>query len=101
MAAMFQAAATDDAVRAFVVTGAGIGAAVHGAGGWGGGRAGGGGGGRAGVGFFNRIVAAEAVRTEAGTLARELAEGPSFANAMTKRKLHDGVGDVGRAGDRG
>jgi enoyl-CoA hydratase/carnithine racemase len=38
-------------------------------------------------GFFNRIVAAEALAVEAGSLARELADGPSFANAMTKRML--------------
>ncbi|HEX4369042.1 MAG TPA: enoyl-CoA hydratase family protein [Rhodopila sp.] len=38
-------------------------------------------------GFFNRIVASESLAAEAATLARELAEGPSFANAMTKRML--------------
>jgi enoyl-CoA hydratase/carnithine racemase len=38
-------------------------------------------------GFFNRIVAAETLAADAATLARELAEGPSFANAMTKRML--------------
>jgi enoyl-CoA hydratase/carnithine racemase len=38
-------------------------------------------------GFFNRIVPAEMLAEEAAMLARELAEGPSFANAMTKRML--------------
>ncbi len=38
-------------------------------------------------GFFNRIVAAEALAGEAASLARELADGPAFANAMTKRML--------------
>lgn len=38
-------------------------------------------------GFFNRLAAPEDVRAEAAALARELAEGPTFANAMTKRML--------------
>jgi enoyl-CoA hydratase/carnithine racemase len=38
-------------------------------------------------GFFNRIVAAETLGVDAATMARDLAEGPSFANAMTKRML--------------
>jgi enoyl-CoA hydratase/carnithine racemase len=38
-------------------------------------------------GFFNRLVASEAVLAEATRLARELANGPTFANAMTKRML--------------
>src|SRR5262249_3310623 len=38
-------------------------------------------------GFFNRIVPAESLVADAAALARELAEGPSFANAMTKRML--------------
>jgi enoyl-CoA hydratase/carnithine racemase len=38
-------------------------------------------------GFFNRVVEAEALAAEAAALARELAEGPAFANAMTKRML--------------
>jgi enoyl-CoA hydratase/carnithine racemase len=38
-------------------------------------------------GFFNRIVPAETLAEDATTLARELADGPSFANGMTKRML--------------
>jgi len=38
-------------------------------------------------GFFNRLVAPEAVLGEAQRLAAELAAGPTFANAMTKRML--------------
>jgi len=38
-------------------------------------------------GFFNRLIAREDVLTEAQTLAAELADGPTFANAMTKRML--------------
>jgi enoyl-CoA hydratase/carnithine racemase len=38
-------------------------------------------------GFLNRLVASEALLTEAQTLAAELADGPTFANAMTKRML--------------
>jgi enoyl-CoA hydratase/carnithine racemase len=38
-------------------------------------------------GFFNRFVASDAVQAEAGKLAHELANGPTFANAMTKRML--------------
>jgi enoyl-CoA hydratase/carnithine racemase len=38
-------------------------------------------------GFFNRLVAPEAVLREAQRLAAELAAGPTFANAMTKRML--------------
>ena len=38
-------------------------------------------------GFLNRLVASEVVLDEARTLARELADGPTFANAMTKRML--------------
>ena len=38
-------------------------------------------------GFFNRVVAPEVVLAEATELARELADGPTFANAMTKRML--------------
>src|SRR3954454_8491352 len=37
--------------------------------------------------FFNRLVAAEVVLAEATELAKELADGPTFANAMTKRML--------------
>lgn len=39
-------------------------------------------------GFFNRLVAPEALLEEAWALARQLAQGPTFANAMTKRMLH-------------
>jgi enoyl-CoA hydratase/carnithine racemase len=39
------------------------------------------------VGFFNRLVAPDAVLAEATKLARELAAGPTFGNAMTKRML--------------
>lgn len=38
-------------------------------------------------GFLNRLVAKEAVLSEAQALAGELADGPTFANAMTKRML--------------
>ncbi len=38
-------------------------------------------------GFFNRLCAAEAVLADATKLAKELADGPTFANAMTKRML--------------
>ncbi|MEM7566005.1 MAG: enoyl-CoA hydratase family protein [Pseudomonadota bacterium] len=39
-------------------------------------------------GFFNRLVEPDALGREATTLARRLVEGPTFANAMTKRMLH-------------
>src|SRR5262245_7247364 len=39
------------------------------------------------LGFFNRLAAAGAVLGEAQQLAAELAAGPTFANAMTKRML--------------
>ena len=38
-------------------------------------------------GFFNRLAAPEAVLADASAMARELADGPTFANAMTKRML--------------
>jgi enoyl-CoA hydratase/carnithine racemase len=38
-------------------------------------------------GFFNRLVAPESLMLEAMKLARELANGPTFANGMTKRML--------------
>jgi enoyl-CoA hydratase/carnithine racemase len=38
-------------------------------------------------GFFNRLCAPEAVLDAATKLARELADGPTFANGMTKRML--------------
>ena len=39
-------------------------------------------------GFYNRLVPADVLLPEATTLARGLAEGPSFAHAVTKRSLH-------------
>jgi len=39
-------------------------------------------------GFFNRLCPPEAVLAEARKLAEELAEGPAFAHAMTKKCLH-------------
>jgi enoyl-CoA hydratase/carnithine racemase len=39
------------------------------------------------VGFFNRLAGADQVLAEAQKLAAELAAGPTFANAMTKRML--------------
>ena len=38
-------------------------------------------------GFFNRLSTSEAVLAEATKLAQEFADGPTFANAMTKRML--------------
>lgn len=38
-------------------------------------------------GFLNRLTARESVLAEAQALAAELADGPTFANAMTKRML--------------
>ncbi len=39
-------------------------------------------------GFFNRIVAPDALAADAEALARSLADGPTFAHAMTKKLLH-------------
>ncbi|MFT4096920.1 MAG: enoyl-CoA hydratase family protein [Rhodoblastus sp.] len=39
-------------------------------------------------GFFNRLVAPEALLADAQALAKEIADGPTFANAMTKTCLH-------------
>jgi len=39
-------------------------------------------------GFFNRLVAPEAMLAEAMSLAAQIAAGPTFAHAMTKRMLH-------------
>ena len=39
-------------------------------------------------GFFNRLVAPENVLADAQALAKEIADGPTFANAMTKTCLH-------------
>ena len=38
-------------------------------------------------GFFNRLAAPDRLVADAETLARELADGPTFANSMTKRML--------------
>jgi enoyl-CoA hydratase/carnithine racemase len=38
-------------------------------------------------GFFSRIVTPERVLAEAQLLARQVAEGPTFGNTMTKRML--------------
>ncbi|MGE0007164.1 MAG: enoyl-CoA hydratase family protein [Parvibaculaceae bacterium] len=38
-------------------------------------------------GFFNRLVESEALLEEALKLARQIADGPTFANGMTKRML--------------
>jgi enoyl-CoA hydratase/carnithine racemase len=39
-------------------------------------------------GFYNRIVPPESVHEEAAALARSIAQGPTFAHAVTKRQLH-------------
>jgi len=39
-------------------------------------------------GFFNRLVAPDNVLADAQALAKEIADGPTFANAMTKTCLH-------------
>jgi enoyl-CoA hydratase/carnithine racemase len=39
-------------------------------------------------GFYNRLVEPESLAEEAAALARQLASGPNFAHAMTKRCLH-------------
>jgi enoyl-CoA hydratase/carnithine racemase len=39
-------------------------------------------------GFFNRVVERDAPLVEAQALARALADGPTFAHAMTKKLLH-------------
>src|SRR4029453_6598133 len=39
-------------------------------------------------GFFNRLVAADTLLPAAQALARTLADGPTFAHAMTKKLLH-------------
>ena len=39
-------------------------------------------------GFFNRLVAAEALEAEAMALARALAAGPTFAHGITKTQLN-------------
>ncbi|MEO5686060.1 MAG: enoyl-CoA hydratase family protein [Burkholderiaceae bacterium] len=39
-------------------------------------------------GFFNRVVAPDALLAEATAFARELADGPAFAHSLTKAMLH-------------
>ncbi len=39
-------------------------------------------------GFFNRLAAPESVFAEAMSLAAQIAQGPTFAHAMTKKMLH-------------
>jgi enoyl-CoA hydratase/carnithine racemase len=39
-------------------------------------------------GFFNRLLAADALLADAQMFARALADGPTFAHAMTKKLLH-------------
>ena len=39
-------------------------------------------------GFFNQLIAPEAVLAESITLATQIATGPTFAHAMTKKMLH-------------
>jgi enoyl-CoA hydratase/carnithine racemase len=39
-------------------------------------------------GFYNKLCTAEALQEEAMAMAQNLASGPSFAHAMTKRQLH-------------
>ncbi|MDE2051529.1 MAG: enoyl-CoA hydratase family protein [Gammaproteobacteria bacterium] len=39
-------------------------------------------------GFFNRLTAPESVLAEAISLAAQIAQGPTFAHAMTKKMLH-------------
>jgi enoyl-CoA hydratase/carnithine racemase len=39
-------------------------------------------------GFFNRLVAADVLLADAQSFARVLADGPTFAHAMTKKLLH-------------
>jgi len=39
-------------------------------------------------GFYNRLIEPDRLGEEAATLARQLADGPTFAHSMTKRCLH-------------
>ncbi|MBC7469593.1 MAG: enoyl-CoA hydratase, partial [Ramlibacter sp.] len=39
-------------------------------------------------GFFNRLCAPEDVLAQAQAMARDLADGPNFANGITKTMLH-------------
>jgi enoyl-CoA hydratase/carnithine racemase len=52
-------------------------------------------------GFFNRLAAPESVLATAEKLARELADGPTVRQRDDQAHARDGMGDVGRAGDRG
>ena len=52
-------------------------------------------------GFFNRLVAADALEQEALALARRIAAGPTFANGITKTQLDAGMVDEPRSGHRG
>jgi enoyl-CoA hydratase/carnithine racemase len=42
-------------------------------------------------GFYNRVIPWEALADDAASFARSLADGPSFAHAMTKRCLHNEI----------
>jgi enoyl-CoA hydratase/carnithine racemase len=39
-------------------------------------------------GFYNKVVSTADLMSEASTLARSLADGPTFAHAITKSSLH-------------
>jgi enoyl-CoA hydratase/carnithine racemase len=39
-------------------------------------------------GFYNKLCEPDAVLADAQTMAKSLADGPTFANAMTKRCIH-------------
>ncbi len=52
-------------------------------------------------GFFNRLVTPETVLGEATKLARELADGPDICQRHDQAHARNGMGHVGRAGDRG
>ena len=51
-------------------------------------------------GFLNRICAPETLLPDAQALAAELASGPTFAHAMTKKMLHEEWNMGSRRGDR-
>ena len=52
-------------------------------------------------GFFSRIVAPEQVLPQAQSLARDIAAGPDLRQHHDQADAGDGMGDVGRGGDRG
>ena len=52
-------------------------------------------------GFFNTLAAPDALLAQATEFASEIADGPSFAHAMTKRMLEMEWAMGGRSGDRG